>query len=409
MKKISIVGIGMGAAETWTMKAYKTIQNAEVILGAKRMVEAAMNTRDAKALPETFLSYQPEEIQAFIQQHTASQYCIVVSGDTGFYSATKSLKEVLRDYEVTVIPGISSVSYFFSKIGLGWEDAVLASAHGRDVDIVRLVNENEKVFLLTGNNVSDILRQLIGAGLAYASVYVGEHLSYETERIVTGSVKELADQTFASVSVMVILNDKAKQPLQIGISDEKFLRGKVPMTKSEVRAVILSKLQLQEDAICYDIGAGTGSVSIEMALNCRKGTVYGIEEKKDAIDLILQNKEKFHCNNLQIVEGFAPDVLEDLPAPSHVFIGGSKGRLEEILHYIFGNCMTEHRSSVRVVMSAITLETMGEMVKLCQNYPMHDLEFTQIGVAKAKQIGAYHMMEGQNPILIVSGTMEFHS
>ena len=141
--------------------------------------------------------------------------------------------------------------------------------------------------------------------------------------------------------------------------DEWFIRGKVPMTKSEVRAVSISKLELTEEAVLYDIGAGTGSVGIEAALSVPRGQVYAIEQKKEAAELILQNKEKFQVNNLVLVEGSAPEVLEDLPAPSHAFVGGSSGHMEEIVELLL-----QKNPKIRMSFNAIALETVGE-IRMC--------------------------------------------
>ena len=167
------------------------------------------------------------------------------------------------------------------------------------------------------------------------------------------------------------------------------------MTKSEVRAISLSKLKLAEDSICWDIGAGTGSVSIEMALNANAGKVYAVEKKKDACVLAEENKENFNLVNLDIIEGTAPDICEEIPAPTHVFIGGSSGKLREIIEIALGK-----NPSVRIVATAITLESIAELKECMEAYFFDDTEVVSVTVARDKKAGDYHIMTGQNPIYI---------
>lgn len=178
--------------------------------------------------------------------------------------------------------------------------------------------------------------------------------------------------------------------------DEVFIRGKIPMTKSEVRAVCLSKLELKKDSVVYDIGAGTGSVSVEAALAAESGHVYAVERTKEGCELIAANAGRFGVRNLTVAAGSAPEALRGLPAPDRVFIGGSGGNLTEILDELFRmDC------SLKIVLTAIALETLETALRYGK---MHDLplEVVQMSIAKAEKTGPYHMMKGQNPIYIMT-------
>lgn len=184
-----------------------------------------------------------------------------------------------------------------------------------------------------------------------------------------------------------------------GIRDEEFLRDKVPMTKEEVRTVSLSKLRLFENSVCYDIGAGTGSVAIEMALRAYKGKVYAIEKKELAVELLKKNKEQFQADNLEIIEGLAPEAMKALEAPTHAFIGGSSGNMKEIMELLL-----EKNSKVRIVINCIALESVSEALECLKTLPVTDTEIVQMTVSKSKTVGRYHMMMGENPIYIISCT-----
>ena len=161
----------------------------------------------------------------------------------------------------------------------------------------------------------------------------------------------------------------------------------------------LSRLQITEDACVYDVGAGTGSVSIEAALTARGGRVYAIEKNPQAVEQLHKNREMFGAQNMQIVLGSAPQALLPLPAPDFVFVGGSSGNLSDILQLCFSK-----NPKVRVVVTAVTLETVGEMLccakELGQTFLNLCFEVTQVSCARSRQAGNYHLMNGMNPVWI---------
>lgn len=184
--------------------------------------------------------------------------------------------------------------------------------------------------------------------------------------------------------------------------DEWLIRGDVPMTKSEVRAVSLSKLELcfwaaEKKAVLYDVGAGTGSVAVEAALSGYCESVYAIEKKAEAAGLIRQNVQKFHIENrVQVVEGEAPGAWEDLETPTHAFLGGTSGNMKDILAQLLSK-----NPSIRVVINAVTLETVAEITDFLKESGI-EAEICQLTVAKARKMGRYHLMQGQNPVYIVA-------
>lgn len=184
----------------------------------------------------------------------------------------------------------------------------------------------------------------------------------------------------------------------IGIPDEEFIRGQIPMTKENIRILSVAKLHLQENAIVYDIGAGTGSVTVEMAQLCPKGKIYAIEQKEEGCDLILKNVRKFQLGNVELCHGIAPDCMGQLEPPTHVFIGGSSGKLLDIVEGI-----RKKNPGTRFVVNAITLETISSLMELSEKYPEYtDMEITEVSIANSKVIGKHHMMQGENPIYIAS-------
>lgn len=394
-QKISLVGIGMGAEKTLTLEGKKALDEAELLIGAKRMTEAVQ-----KPGQMVLHEYRSEKIVEYIREHPKYRtVAIALSGDVGFYSGAKKLIDQL-DGNVEVICGISSVVYFMSKIGLSWDDAKIVSAHGRNCNLISLIRHNPKVFSILGteDGVAILASRLVYYGMGDVTLYVGENLSYENEKIFHDKAANLTEYRGDALSVVTACNEKAT-PLSAvhGISDGEFLRGKAPMTKEEVRTVSLSKLRLSEDSVCYDVGAGTGSVSVEMALRAWMGQVYAIEKKEDALALLKENKKKFAVDNLAIIPGVAPEAMTELPAPTHAFIGGSSGNMQDII-----NLLLEKNPKVRIVINCITLETVTEAMNAIRDFGLEDVDIVQLAAARSKSIGRYHMMMGENPIYIIS-------
>ena len=327
-KHISIVGIGMGNPNLLTKEARCALLEAELIIGAKRM----RGTLPKNCKGQYLETSDGKEILTMIEQAEGDHIAICMSGDSGFFSGTKGILSMLeKKYEVQIMAGISSISYLSAKSGISWQDACIVSLHGRKENWIQAVKTHEKTFLVMGGSLRTIVEKLCLAHLEECMLTIGIRLSYPDEKIVTAMASELMekeerlDELDHALSVLFIMNDQAAcKTASFGISDEEFIRGQAPMTKSEVRAVTMSRLHLKENAIAYDIGAGTGSVSIEMAAQAWRGSVYAIESSSRALELLRANREKFMADNLEIVEGNAPDALLPLPAPDTVEADGKR-------------------------------------------------------------------------------------
>ena len=228
--------------------------------------------------------------------------------------------------------------------------------------------------------------------------------TYHFENIFVKKACELTEYQGDALSVVCAYHDQAEPLLSThGLPDEAFIRGKAPMTKAEIRMVSLGKLKLKKDSVCYDVGAGTGSVSVEMALRAYEGSVYAVEKKEDALGLLQENRQKFALDHMEIVAGTAPEALEELPAPTHAFIGGSSGNLKEIVRLLL-----KKNPQVRMVINCITLETVGEAMECIRELEGEDAsvswetEVVQLAVSRSKSVGRYHMMMGENPIYVIT-------
>ncbi|MCI6731135.1 MAG: precorrin-6A reductase [Lachnospiraceae bacterium] len=398
-RQVTLIGIGMGSRENMTIEAWKDCEEADVILGATRMLQCCSDLNKP-----TFAAYKDAELKGFLDEHPEYQKAVILlSGDIGFYSGAKKLIACLEpEYEVRTRSGISSVVYFCGKLKTSWEDVKLMSLHGKNGNLIAAAANHKKVFSLIGGKdaVGNICSQLVDYQLGHVRVSVGTRLSYPDEEIITGTAEELAGKPIGGLCVILVENPEAgKKPVTHGIEDEEFIRAKVPMTKSEVRSISLSKLRLTEDSVMYDIGAGTGSISIEAALQAPEGFVYAIEKKEEACALIEENKRKFHTANIEVVSGLAPEALEDLPVPTHAFIGGSSGNMKEIIELLL-----KKNPHVRLVINTIALESVAETLDCMKTLPVKDVDIIHVSSARSRELGRYHMMTGMNPIYIVSCT-----
>ena len=232
-------------------------------------------------------------------------------------------------------------------------------------------------------------------GLENVRLFVGERLSYPDERTEAYD----PDATYDPLCMAYIENDAPESGLPpVGLSDEAFIRGKTPMTKRDVRALVVSALHLKPNGVVWDIGAGTGSVSVECARQCPLGEVYAVEMKDEALDLIRRNAERFHALNLRVVPGRAPEVLSALAAPDAVFLGGTTGTAEAIVELLRGL-----QRPIRLVATAVTMESAQALLRLMR--PMVDFEARQVAVSALESVGRYTMFKAENPVFIFSANV----
>ncbi|MDO4732223.1 MAG: precorrin-6A reductase [Bacillota bacterium] len=396
--QVDVLGIGPGNRETMTEEVRQAIKGADCLIGAKRMLEAV-----ASPVQQVYEAISPEDIAEYILRHHEHQrFAVVMSGDVGFFSGAKKLLPLLAFCEVKLLPGLSSLAYLCARLKTSYEDVFCTSLHGRQRNIVLDIRSHSRVFALLGgeNAVQELCRSLAEAGLGKVRISIGEQLSYPDEKITQGKAEDLANGIYGALSVALIENEHPDAIVTHGLPDAMFLRGAgsvavIPMTKSEIRSVCLSKLQLREDSVCWDVGAGTGSVAIEMALQAKKGQVYAIERNSAALALLQLNKEKFAAENLSVVSGCAPEACLSLPAPSHAFIGGSSGNMREILAVLL-----EKNPCIRVVATAISLESVADLTACMKAFPWNNTEVVSLQLAYDKKAGAYHLMSGRNPVYI---------
>lgn len=412
-KKINIklAGIGPGDNGAITREVQSALNSSDIYMGAERMLENIRHNA------EKYPYYKAAEIIPFIKEIAKKEslkeetdITILFSGDTSFYSGAtslyKELKELkeLEDAEINlqILPGISSLSYMCSKLGISFDELNVYSLHGKRIDnLTRKIASTEKMFLLL-SGVKDVNRlgECIGKASLNCDIYLGYRLSYEDEKISLLSAAECVELTEEGLYSCVILNrEPVKKSLTCGMSDEEFIRGKVPMSKEEIREVSICKLGLKNNSVLYDIGSGTGSVAVECAALSDDIKVYAVECNEEAIELIKANKNKFMLENIEVIKAMAPEGLKELPKATHAFVGGSRGNLKEILM-----TLKEMNPEMKVVINAISLETIGELSRVLKEIDGIQSDIVQIQVSRSDEVGSYHLMKAQNPVYICTLT-----
>ena len=393
MKKrlFSIIGAGSGQPDGLTREALDTIKLCDTLISTERLAKdlssiAKITAYEIAELAQTAISIKEEHIG------------ILVSGDTGFFSVASNLNEKLKEHgKVEMICGLNSMQMLCAKFGVSYQDACFLSLHGRKGSLLGAVSYNKKVIALTGGeqNAQKLCQTLSAAGLGDINVSVGENIGSEHERILTDTAKNLSEQKFDDLAVMLVLNPNAAER-HLAVLDAEMERGKVPMTKQEARWTAVKMLDLKPSDTVYDIGAGTGSISMEMARKVYNGMVYAIERKKEAIELIEKNRKNLGSFNVLPFEGQAANIIDKLPAPDAAFIGGSDGEMSEIITKLL-----KKNPKIRVIISAVSLETLLEAKEAIKNFDEQNI--VQIHSIRGHRINDTTEFTSNNPIYLLYG------
>ncbi|MDP2661568.1 MAG: precorrin-6y C5,15-methyltransferase (decarboxylating) subunit CbiE [Dehalococcoidia bacterium] len=406
MDKVHIIGVGPDGADGLTRRSLDLIAGAGVILGGQRLLDSFPDAPGWKAPIKSDLP----AVASLIEDRMGDEKVVVLaSGDPNFYGIARYLVGKLGKDAIEVIPAVSSMQMAFARIKESWDDATLASVHGRSMgETIDLIRVSRKIGIFTDerNSPNAIARELIARGVTGYRAFVCENLGDANERFTETDLAGLAGLEFSPLNVLVLLKEtdppdsEGRRQWTLGIPDEEFLKRK-PLngliTKAEVRVVSLSKLNLRDDSLVWDIGAGSGSVSVEAALIARRGQVYAVEQHAADAALVRSNLDRFGVNNARVVEGVAPGALASLPDPDAVFIGGSGGRLEAILD------VAERRLKPggRVVANLATISNLEGMVRGLASRGF-EVDVTMVNIARSKGVGGLLRFQSLDPVFVVS-------
>ncbi len=399
MNKIYVVGAGVAGQEGFSRRALELIEGADLLIGGERQLALFPDFAGETMVIDGNLPAVVERLRS-----RQGRPVVLASGDPLFFGIGRYLLRNLPDEQFEFVPNVSSVQYAFAKIRQPWDDAVFVSTHGRDLKLaVDRIVANDKAAVLTDevNTPAAIARELIERGREGYAAWLCENLGGSDERIVETDVRGLLEIEAAPLNVLILVKqfegEGRDRGSWLGIPDDAFATVKKLITKEEVRVVTLAKLRLCHDMVLWDIGAGSGSISIEADHLLPNGRVFAVERNAECRSFIKQNLQAFNTRNVHLVEGDAPECLEDLPDPDRVFIGGSGGHLWEILETADRRLPADGR----IVLNAITLDTLTAANEFFANAG-YRVEVVTINVARTRPLTDYKMFEAYNPVYIIS-------
>ncbi|WP_305045439.1 precorrin-6y C5,15-methyltransferase (decarboxylating) subunit CbiE [Geoalkalibacter sp.] len=398
-KKIYVIGAGVEGQEGFGRRALELIAQARVLIGGERQLALFPEHPGRKVAVTNNLAEIVDLLNGI-----KDQAVVLTSGDPLFFSIGRYLLRNLPGAELEFVPNVSSAQYAFAKIKEPWDDAVFISAHGRGLKkAVDRIVANDKAAVLTDeiNTPRAIAAELVARGRDGYAAYLCEELGTPRERILATDVKGLLDIEAAPLNVLILIKEYDAEGEEyiptLGIPDEEFAAVKKLITKEEVRVITLAKLQLRHDMTLWDIGAGSGSVSIEADHLLPNGRIFAVERNPQCLQFIRDNLRKFNARNVSLVEGEAPACLEALPDPERVFIGGSGGNLWDILKAVDDRLAADGR----IVLNAITLDTLTGATEFFDNAG-YDVEVTVVNISRTRPLTDYKMFEANNPVFIIT-------
>jgi precorrin-6Y C5,15-methyltransferase (decarboxylating) len=404
--KVHIIGVAPEGASSLLPEARRLVDRAGVVFGGKRLLDMFPSLSGEKIAIRNNLT----EVTELIKRNLGRKRMVVLaSGDPNFYGIASYLTGKLGKDVLEIMPNVSAMQVAFARIKEGWEDAVLVSVHSRPIgDIVEMVRSNRKVGIFTDDEhtPATIARVLLEHGVDGYRAYVCQNLGSKDEEVVATDLPGLRQVKASSLNVLILLREKPEtKPRQIlGIPDGEFHQRRPKeglITKQEVRAVSLAKMNLSDESMVWDIGAGSGAISVEASFLARKGRVFAIEKNEKDITIIKKNLRKFQVTNVEVVPAFAPDGLENLPHPTAVFIGGSGGRMEEILDLV----SRKLKAGGRIVINIVALEHLSVAINALQARGFVP-EVTLVNIARSTSIRELTRLEALNPVFVITAVQK---
>ena len=417
--KCQIIGVLDNGVASLSSPAMAALNNADVVIAATRVLQlfsSSINSAECKDLSGN-LAQVPEWINTALEQQ--QKVVVLATGDPLCHGIGSFLSKKLGSEKLEIIPNVSTIQLAFAKVGMAWQDAKIFSAHHKDAGewqkgcasehglyaLLQTINQYDKLAILTSpeNNPARIARMLVMENMAdLFNMVVAENLLCGDEKIFQNiSIAELANTPFSGNDVVILSRLQAKKPeLLFGYADQAFKQRKPDkglITKREVRAVSLAKMQLTMTSVVWDIGAGSGSVGIEAAKLCSNGHVYAVEKNSADFAIASENARDFALHNYTLIKNKAPLGMQHWPAPNAVFIGGSGGELSDLIKL----CLDKLQTGGWLVMNFVTLENLNSALEtLKQSTALWDI--TQLQASRSQPILHMNRMQAENPVWIVS-------
>lgn len=404
MNETIIIGVGPGGKATLTAEMRRYLAKADIVCGGQRLLDMFPSLKGEKVPIKSNLAQIADLIKKNLGQ---KRVVVLASGDPGFFGIAGYLTNTLGKDFIKVIPNVSAMQIAFARIGESWEDASFVSVHGRQIeDIVHKIRNSEKIGIFTDgeHTPAAIARVLLNNGFNDYTAYICENLGESTERIIKTSLQDLNRKEFSSLNILILLKNSSHSasisPSLLGIPDEEFYQQRPKdglITKQEIRAISIAKMRLTEDSIVWDIGAGSGAISVEASFLARRGFIFAIEKNVSGIAVIRENVRKFKADNVRIIKACAPENMDNLPAPSAVFIGGSGGQMDEIIKFV----SVKLKPGGHLVINIIGLEHLNTALNSLRENGFTP-EITLANIARSTVTHEITRLSALNPVFIIT-------
>ncbi|MBN2239900.1 MAG: precorrin-6y C5,15-methyltransferase (decarboxylating) subunit CbiE [Dehalococcoidales bacterium] len=400
--KVSIIGVTPAGIDGLSLAAISKIEQADRLFGGQRLLDMFSDIRAEKTVIGKNL---PVIAESITREMDVKNIVVLASGDPGFFGIANYLSKKIGSEKIEIVPNISSVQTAFARIGESWHDAVFVSAHGRDIDtIIPVIMNSAKTAILTDdtNNPAEIVRVLMNHGFSGCRCYVCQDLDMESETIIECRLEDIPGKKYSPLSMLILIRNTPEMIVSTGIPDEAFHQRKPEkglITKQEVRAVSLSRLRISANCTVWDIGAGSGAVSVEASILAFSGRVYAVEKNAGDTDIIQRNIQKFGRYNIEVITAVAPKGLDILPDPEAVFIGGSAGNMADIIGYVSERI----QPGGRLVINVVSLENLNTAVNALKQVGFSP-EITLVNISRSTDVLDLTRLQALNPVFIISAT-----
>ena len=427
---IYIVGLGIEGKSSLSQRALKLVEKAHLLVGGRRHLACFPEFKGKKVIIGSRLNDIVKTLNPKSAIRNPKSVVVLATGDPNFFGIAGFMIKNFGKNAVEIIPNVSTVQEAFARVKENWNDARFLSVHGRGkarsqesgvrskdliADLTNEIIKYNKVGIFTDsdNTPSKIAKAMIDKGIKNYRAYVCEDLGTDNEKVTEGTLAQIVRKRFSPLNVMILIRSQEsgvrsqekklrtsnpQLPTFFGIPNSEFSHSKGMITKEEIRVISLSKLKLKTDSITWDIGAGSGSLSIEAAMLTHNGKVFAIEKDVARIRHIEKNKKKFNAAKLEIIHKNAPDGLKNLPAPDAVFIGGGGKDVAKILDA----CSKRLKQGGRIIVNAITLETLAAAAGFFKSKGWNT-ETISVNIAKTKDVASLHLFNAYNPVFVVVG------
>jgi precorrin-6B C5,15-methyltransferase / cobalt-precorrin-6B C5,C15-methyltransferase len=396
VRRILVVGIPPNGPDGLPPAILKRIAEAEVLCGGKRQLAL---------FPGIGKERWPiqKDLNQFVQQLRKADgersIVVLASGDPLLFGIGAYLRKHFPTERLEFIPHVSAVQEAFARIGEPWDNAVIVSVHARPIELaIEAVWRHHKVAILTDdvNMPARLAEKLLAVGVEDCRMVVAEDLGLPTERVTDATLASIARSNFSPLNVVLILRQERPRHVLLGIPDAELAHRDGMITKQEVRAISLWRLGLTEDSVVWDVGAGSGAISIEAARLARHGRVFAIERDLRQMEFLEENLRRWSCPNVSLVFGEAPGILSTLPEPDAVLIGGSGGKLTEILNQSWDRL----REGGRVVANLVLIDHLTEAWAWARRVRATP-EVTLVQFSRGLPLSDSFRFEGATPVYIL--------